>query len=52
MCREIPTETYNGKDRRSGETTYGGYSKHIVVKDDFVLRVPEGVDLSHAAPLR
>lgn len=51
MCREILTETYNGKDRISGETTYGGYSKHIVVKDDFVLFVPEMLDLSRAAPL-
>jgi uncharacterized zinc-type alcohol dehydrogenase-like protein len=51
MCRETLTETYNGKDRITGETTYGGYSKHIVVKDDFVLRVPEGLDLSRAAPL-
>lgn len=51
MCREILTETYNGTDRVTGETTYGGYSKHIVVKDDFVLSVPEGLDLARAAPL-
>ncbi len=51
MCREILTETYNGQDRITGETTLGGYSKHIVVKDDFVLRMPEGLDLSRAAPL-
>jgi uncharacterized zinc-type alcohol dehydrogenase-like protein len=51
MCREILTETYNGRDRVTGETTYGGYSRHIVVKDDFVLRMPEGLDLSRAAPL-
>lgn len=51
MCREVLTETYNGQDRITGQTTYGGYSKHIVVKDDFVLRMPEGLDLSRAAPL-
>eukprot|EP01031_Cornospumella_fuschlensis_P044328 gene44328-54206_t len=31
--------------------TQGGYSKHLVVREEFVLRVPEGLDLSKAAPL-
>jgi alcohol dehydrogenase (NADP+) len=31
--------------------TYGGYSKHVVVRQEFVLRVPEGLDLARAAPL-
>ncbi len=51
LCREGNTQTYNGKDRTTGETTYGGYSKHLVAREEFVLRVPEGLDLSKAAPL-
>ena len=34
-----------------GEFTHGGYSKHVVVREDFVLRVPDGLDLARAAPL-
>jgi uncharacterized zinc-type alcohol dehydrogenase-like protein len=51
LCRAGNTQTYNGQDRITGETTYGGYSKHLVVREEFALRVPEGMDLSRAAPL-
>lgn len=51
MCREFPTLTYNGRDRVDGSQTYGGYSKHIVVREDFVLRIPDGLDMSRAGPL-
>ncbi|WP_033725566.1 MULTISPECIES: NAD(P)-dependent alcohol dehydrogenase [Pseudomonas] len=51
LCREGNTNTYNGKDRVTGENTLGGYSKHLVVREDFVLRVPESLDLSKVAPL-
>lgn len=51
LCREGNTQTYNDKDRVTGERTYGGYSKHLVVREEFVLRVPDGLDLSKAAPL-
>ncbi len=51
MCREYPTITYNGHDRIDGSVTYGGFSKHIVVREEFVLRVPEGLDPSRAGPL-
>ncbi|MFH9819209.1 NAD(P)-dependent alcohol dehydrogenase [Streptomyces sp. NPDC017230] len=42
--------TYNavGKD---GEPTYGGYSEKIVVDENFVLGIPEGIALDEAAPL-
>lgn len=50
-CRNGRTDTYNARDRITGETTYGGYSKHIVVREDFVLAIPEGLDLSKVAPL-
>ena len=51
FCREVATQTYNGYDRVTREVTYGGYSKHLVAREEFVLRVPDGLDLSRAAPL-
>ena len=50
-CAKGNTGTYNGKDRQTGDPTYGGYSDHIVVREEFVLRVPDGLDLARAAPL-
>lgn len=50
-CVEGPTATYNGKDRHTGENTLGGYSSSIVVREKFVLRIPDALDLKHAAPL-
>ena len=41
LCREGNTQTYNDKDRITGEPTYGGYSKHLVVREEFALRVPD-----------
>jgi alcohol dehydrogenase (NADP+) len=42
--------TYNsiGKD---GEPTYGGYSEKVVVDENYVVRIPEGLSLDEAAPL-
>jgi len=51
LCRHGNTPTYNGRDRLTCEPTYGGYSKHLVVREAFALRVPDGLDLSRAAPL-
>ncbi|MBM6592464.1 NAD(P)-dependent alcohol dehydrogenase [Microvirga pudoricolor] len=42
--------TYNGPDKDTGHT-FGGYSSHIVVDQDFVLRIPENLDLAAVAPL-
>src|SRR3954467_3013628 len=41
--------TYNSKDQHTGGFTFGGYSKHIVVNQDFVLRVPPNLDPAAAA---
>jgi alcohol dehydrogenase (NADP+) len=43
--------TYGGVDRHDHARTQGGYSEKIVVAEDFVLRIPEGLDLKAAAPL-
>ena len=49
-CLKGNVGTYNavGKD---GRWTDGGYSTHIVVDEDFVLRIPDGIELDQAAPL-
>ncbi|WP_242124252.1 NAD(P)-dependent alcohol dehydrogenase [Sphingobium sp. Sx8-8] len=51
MCRKGATMTYNGKDRQTGDLTFGGYSDHIVVREEFVLTVPDSLDMERAAPL-
>ncbi len=50
-CEHQATYTYNATDPQNGGMTYGGYSERIVVSQDFVLRVPDGLDLAGAAPL-
>ncbi|ARO69148.1 hydroxyacid dehydrogenase [Xylella fastidiosa subsp. pauca] len=50
-CIEGSTFTYNSTDRRDGSITYGGYSDVIVVRDKFVLSLPDGLDPAGAAPL-
>lgn len=50
-CRSGMTPTYGAPDRIDGTTTQGGYSKHIVVREEFVLRIPENMDISKAAPI-
>ncbi|WP_044872499.1 NAD(P)-dependent alcohol dehydrogenase [Pseudomonas sp. LFM046] len=51
FCLNGRTDTYNSPDRTTGENNLGGYSTHIVVREEFVLRVPAGLDLAKAAPL-
>ncbi|MEV0371179.1 NAD(P)-dependent alcohol dehydrogenase [Streptomyces sp. NPDC050636] len=42
--------TYAGTGR-DGQPTYGGYSTHIVVDENYALRIPDGIPLDGAAPL-
>ena len=49
-CLHGMVGTYNAIGR-DGRPTEGGYSTHIVVDQDFVLAIPEGVGLDQAAPL-
>ena len=51
LCRKGNTQTYNDRDRITCEPTYGGYSKRLVAREEFTLRVPVGLDLSKTAPL-
>ncbi|EPP0955743.1 NAD(P)-dependent alcohol dehydrogenase [Cronobacter dublinensis] len=50
-CLEGNIQTYNGTDRHDSEPTFGGYSQIILASQDFVLRIPEGLDIQGAAPL-
>ena len=50
-CRNGMTPTYGAPDRINGEITQGGYSKHIVVREEFVLSVPESLDIGRVAPI-
>jgi uncharacterized zinc-type alcohol dehydrogenase-like protein len=45
------TYTYGGIDKHDHSTTQGGYSEKVVVSEQFVLRIPDGLDLKGAAPL-
>lgn len=49
-CLKGMVGTYGAVDR-DGTITQGGYSSHVVVTEDFVVRIPEGLDLDVAAPL-
>lgn len=49
-CLGGMTGTYGAIDRY-GQFTQGGYSTHIVVTEDFVVRIPDGIELDAAAPL-
>ena len=49
-CIPGNTQTYGSTDR-DGTVTYGGYSDHVVVDQDFVVRIPDGLALDAAAPL-
>ncbi len=43
--------TYGGPDKHLDTNTHGGYSESIVVDEDFVLKLPENIDLAGIAPV-
>ncbi|GGP89644.1 NAD(P)-dependent alcohol dehydrogenase [Streptomyces roseolilacinus] len=49
-CVRGMTGTYNDRDG-NGDPTYGGYSTHIVVDENYTLRIPDALPLDEAAPL-
>lgn len=51
FCQSGMVGTYNAMERDGVTPTYGGYSKQIVVDEDFVLRIPDNLPLDGAAPL-
>jgi uncharacterized zinc-type alcohol dehydrogenase-like protein len=49
-CLKGNVGTY-GSVGRDGEITQGGYSTHVVVDENYTLRIPDGLSLDVAAPL-
>jgi uncharacterized zinc-type alcohol dehydrogenase-like protein len=43
--------TYNSTEQDKKTPTYGGYSSHIVVDEDFALKIKKGLPLERVAPL-
>lgn len=50
-CLTGATWTYNSADKLLGGRTFGGYSEKVVVDEQFVLKLPENLDLAAVAPL-
>jgi uncharacterized zinc-type alcohol dehydrogenase-like protein len=51
FCLVHTAFTYNSTEMDEKTRTYGGYSNRIVVKDSYVLRIPDALPLDGAAPL-
>lgn len=51
-CETGSVGTYASYDKYGdGKLTQGGYSSHIVVTENFVLHIPDGLEMDEAAPL-
>jgi uncharacterized zinc-type alcohol dehydrogenase-like protein len=50
FCLKRAVPTYNGRGY-DGEPTFGGYSQQIVVRERFVVNIPDSLELKDAAPL-
>lgn len=49
-CLKGTVATYNGREK-NGDPTYGGYSRQLVVDENYAVRIPQGLSLDVAAPL-
>ena len=50
-CLEGMTGTYNGYERDGKTVAQGGYSSAIVVNEDYVLHIPDNLEMAGVAPL-
>ena len=50
-CLEGMTGTYNGYERDGKTVAQGGYSSAIVVHEDYVLKLPDNLEMAGIAPL-
>ncbi|MCE7069114.1 NAD(P)-dependent alcohol dehydrogenase [Dyadobacter sp. CY327] len=50
-CEPGMTGTYNSPDKYLDTPTFGGYSESVVVDENYVLRIPENLNLAATAPL-
>lgn len=51
FCEKGWTVVFNSPDKKHGGITYGGFSESIVVDENYVVHVPESLDLPSAAPI-
>lgn len=51
FCYEGVTFSFNSADKHLGGVTYGGFSETYVCNENYVLHVPDSLDLASAAPL-
>ncbi len=50
-CLEGMTGTYNGYERDGKTVAQGGYANAIVIHEDYVLKLPDNLEMSGIAPL-
>src|SRR5207248_2660063 len=51
FCDKHLVGTYNSLEKDMKTPTYGGYSSHIVVDENYALKIPANLNLSTTAPL-
>lgn len=51
FCSNGATYTYNSLDKKTKTQTFGGYSTHITVNQNYVLKLKNGLQLDRIAPL-
>ena len=51
FCLNGMTMTYSSYEKDGKSVTFGGFSNQIVVNEDFILSIPEGLPLDKSAPL-
>ena len=45
------TLTYNGPTKPDGSNTYGGYTSHMVVREEFAITIPDAIEPQYAGPI-
>jgi uncharacterized zinc-type alcohol dehydrogenase-like protein len=50
-CQRGASYTYNGREQDKKTPTFGGYSTHITVDENYLMRIPVGIPAERAAPL-
>lgn len=51
LCNVHTAFTYNSTEMDMKTPTFGGYSSHITVKEDYTLKIKKGLKLERVAPL-
>ena len=51
FCEGGTSLSFNTPDKEMGGFTFGGFSKTYVCKEDYMLHMPENIDLAASAPL-